>query len=150
MTHICVSKLSTIGSDNQLLLVRRQGNTWTHDVLSYCWQIRNNCNEMLIKIKQSSNRNMSFRMSLVKWLQCCVSADVFRPWCNLSLIQRLHFIGVHRVQRVSFRETNLINIGLMESIGNHINRNVCDVITHSRPNINGGLVKLPLKLDTDA
>ena len=49
MTHICVSKITTIGSDNALSPGRRQAVIWTNAGILLIWTLGTNFSEMLIK-----------------------------------------------------------------------------------------------------
>ena len=50
VTHICVSKLATIGSDNGLSPGRRQAINWTNTGILLIGPLRTNFSEILIKI----------------------------------------------------------------------------------------------------
>ena len=54
VTHICISKLTIIGSDNGLLPGRRQAIIWTSAGILLIWLSGTNFNEILIKIQQFS------------------------------------------------------------------------------------------------
>ena len=49
VTHICVSKLTIIGSDNGLSLGRRQAIIWTNDGILLIWPLGTNFSEILIE-----------------------------------------------------------------------------------------------------
>ena len=51
VTHICVSKLTTIGSDNGLLHGRRQAIIWTIAAILFIGPLGTNFNEILIGIQ---------------------------------------------------------------------------------------------------
>ena len=51
VTHICVSKLTIIGSHNGLLPDRRQAIIWTNAVLLLMGPLGTNFSEILIKIE---------------------------------------------------------------------------------------------------
>ena len=48
VTHICVGKLTTIGSDNGLSPVRRQGIIWTNAGILLIEPLETNFSEILI------------------------------------------------------------------------------------------------------
>ena len=50
MTHICVNKLTNIGSDNGLLPGRRQAIIWTNDRILLIGTLGTNINEILSEI----------------------------------------------------------------------------------------------------
>ena len=49
-THICVSKLTNIGSDNGLSPGRRQAIIWTNAGVLLIWPLETNFSEILIEI----------------------------------------------------------------------------------------------------
>ena len=49
VTHICVSKLTTIGSDNGLSPSQRQAIFWTNAAILLIWPRGTNSSEILIK-----------------------------------------------------------------------------------------------------
>ena len=56
VTHICVSKLTIIGSDNGLSLGLRQAIIWTHDGILLIGPIGTNSSDNLIEIPQFHSR----------------------------------------------------------------------------------------------
>ena len=57
MTHICVSQLTIIGSDNGLSPGRRQAIIWTNTGILLIGPIETNFSETLIEILTFSSRN---------------------------------------------------------------------------------------------
>ena len=76
VTHICVSKLPTIGSDNGLWPGRRQAITWTNAGVVIIGPLWTNFSEILIEIPISSLKKMRLKESSVKWRPCCLGLDV--------------------------------------------------------------------------
>ena len=75
MMHICVSNLTTIGSDNGLSPGRRQANIWTNDEILSIGPLGTNFSEILIGIQTFSfkkmDSNVVFEMaSILSWPQC--------------------------------------------------------------------------------
>ena len=66
MTHICVSKLTNIGSDNGLSPKRRQAIIWTNAWILLIRLLGTNFNEILIGIQTFSFRKMHLKMSSAK------------------------------------------------------------------------------------
>ena len=84
VTHICVSKLTIIGSDNGLLPERRQVIIWTNDGISLIGPLGTNFSEISIKIQTFSLKKMRLKISSVK---CCS----FRLGLNvLNSTQQIH------------------------------------------------------------
>ena len=75
VTHICVSKLTIIGSDNGLSPDRRQAIIWTNDGLLLIGPLGTNFSEILIEILTLSFKKMRLKMSSAKWRHL-VSASV--------------------------------------------------------------------------
>ena len=67
MTHICVSKLTIIGSDNGLSLGRRQAIIWTKTGILLIGPLGTNFNETSIKIQTFSFKKIHLKVSSEKW-----------------------------------------------------------------------------------
>ena len=81
VTHICVSKLTIIGSDNGLSPGRRQAIIWTNAGILLIRALGTNFSEMLIEILTFSFMKMRLKVSSAKW----------RPFClDLNVNQRHH------------------------------------------------------------
>ena len=72
MTHICVSKLTIIGSNNGLSPGRRQASIWTNARLSVIRTLGINFSEILSEIHIFSLKKMHLKMSSAKWRQFCL------------------------------------------------------------------------------
>ena len=66
MTHICVSKLTTIGSDNGLSPGRRQAIIWTNAGILLIEPLGINFSEIVIEINTFSFNKMHLKMSSAK------------------------------------------------------------------------------------
>ena len=67
VTHICVSKLTIIGSDNGLSPGRRQSIIWTNAGILLIRTLGTNFSEILGKIHSFSFSKMHLKMSSAKW-----------------------------------------------------------------------------------
>ena len=67
VTHICVNKLTIIGSDNGLSPDRRQAIIWTNAGLLLIGPLGTNFSEILIAILTFSFKKMRFKVSSAKW-----------------------------------------------------------------------------------
>ena len=67
VTHICVSKLSIIGSDNGLSPGRRQAIIWTNAGILLIRTLGTNFSEILCEIHSFSFSKMHLKMSSAKW-----------------------------------------------------------------------------------
>ena len=74
VTHICVSNLTIIGSDNSLSSARRQAIIWTNDGILIIGALGTNFSEILIEIETFSFWKKSFE-SVV----CETAAILSRP-----------------------------------------------------------------------
>ena len=66
VTHICVSILTIIASDNGLSPGRRQAIIWTNDGILLIWALGTNFSEILNKIHSFSFKKMHLKMSSAK------------------------------------------------------------------------------------
>ena len=76
VTHICVSKLTIIGSDNGLSPGRRQAIIWTNAGILLIRTLGTNFNEISSEIRASSFKKMHFKMSSAKWRPFCLGLNV--------------------------------------------------------------------------
>ena len=67
MTHICVSKLTIIGSDNGLSPGRRQAIIWTNAGILLIRTVGTNFSEILGEIHSFSFSKIHLKMSSAKW-----------------------------------------------------------------------------------
>ena len=80
VTHICVSKLTIIGSDNGLLPGWRQAIIWTNAGVLLIGPLWTNFSEILIKILTFSFKKMRLKVSSVKWRPFCLGLNVLNVW----------------------------------------------------------------------
>ena len=78
VTHICVVKLTIIGSDNGLLPGRRQAIIWTNAGILLIGPLGTNFIEILIGIQTFSFKKMHLKMSSAKWRPFCLGLYVLR------------------------------------------------------------------------
>ena len=76
VTHICVSKLPTIGSDNDLSPGRRQAIIWTNAGILLIGSLWTNFSEILIEIPTFPFKKMHLKVSSAKWRPCCLGLNV--------------------------------------------------------------------------
>ena len=83
VTHICVGKLTILGSDNGLSPGRRQAIIWTNAGILLIGPLGTNFSEILIKIHMLSFMKMYLKISSAKWCLFCLSLNElmwFRNW----------------------------------------------------------------------
>ena len=78
VTHICVSKLTIIGSDNGLSPGRCQAIIWTNAGLLLIGPLGINISEILIEILTFSFKKMRLKVSFVKWRPFCLGLNVLK------------------------------------------------------------------------
>ena len=78
VTHICVSKLTSIGSDNGLSPGRRQAIIWTNAAILLIGPLRTNFSEILIAIETFSFKKMHLKISSAKWRPFCLGLNVLK------------------------------------------------------------------------
>ena len=76
MTHICVGKLTTIGSDNGLSPDRRQAIIWTNAGILLIGPLGTNFSEILIEILTFSFKKMRLKVSSAKRRSSCRGLNV--------------------------------------------------------------------------
>ena len=84
VTQICVSKLTTIGSDNSLSPGRRYAIIWTNAVIMLIGPLGTNCSEIFIEIHTFSFKKTDLKMSSGKWRSFCLGLYVLTEWCHLG------------------------------------------------------------------
>ena len=87
VTHICVSKLTIIGSDNGMSPGRRQAIIWTNAGVLSIGPVGTNFSEILFEIYTFSFKKMHLNMSSGKW----------RPFClGLNVLNSVYSVEVER------------------------------------------------------
>ena len=76
VTHICVSTLTIIGSDNGLLPGWRQAIIWTNAEILLIGHLGTNFSEILLQIYTFSFTKMHLKMSSGKWRPFCLAFNV--------------------------------------------------------------------------
>ena len=76
VTHLCVSKLTIIGSDNGLSPGRRQAIIWTNDGMLLIGPLRTNFNETSIEIHVFSFKKIYLKLSSAKRRPFCPGLNV--------------------------------------------------------------------------
>ena len=78
VTHICVGKLTTIGSDNGLSPGRRQAIIWNKAGILLIRNLGTNFSEILSEIYTFSFKKIHLKMSSGKWRPFCLGLNVLR------------------------------------------------------------------------
>ena len=77
-THICVSKLTIITSDNGLSPGRRQAIIWNNAGILSIGLIGTKFSEILIEVLTFSFKKMRLKVSSAKWRPFCLGLNVLR------------------------------------------------------------------------
>ena len=85
MTHICISKLTIIGSDNGLSPGRCQAIIWTNAGILLIGTLGTKFNEILSEIHTFSFKKIHLKISSAKWRPFCLGLNVLRN--NSSLFR---------------------------------------------------------------
>ena len=85
MTHICVSKLSIIGSDNGLSPERHQATIWTNARILSFGTLETNLSEILNEIHGFAFKKMHLKMSSLKWRPALASMKASETLINFFL-----------------------------------------------------------------
>ena len=75
LTHVCVSKLTIICSDNGLSPGRRQAIIWTNDGILLIRHLGTNFSEIFSEIHTFSFKKMHFKTSSAKWRRFCLGLN---------------------------------------------------------------------------
>ena len=89
VTHICVSKLTIIGSDNGLSPGRRQAIIWTNAGILLIESLGTNFSENLIEILTFLFKKMHLKISSAKWRPFCLGLNVLTV---LDQMTSLHMV----------------------------------------------------------
>ena len=88
VTHICVSKLTIIVSDNGLSPGQRQAIIWNNDGVLLIGPLGKNVSEILIEIYTFSFKKFDLKMSSGKWWPFCFGLNVLthsgHMWPSIS------------------------------------------------------------------
>ena len=94
VTHICISKLTIIGSDNGLSPDRRQAIIWTNAGILLIGPLGTNFSEILIEILTFSYKKMHLKVSSAKRRPFCLGLNVLTH-CGLVISYDYIDLGQH-------------------------------------------------------
>ena len=80
VTHICVGKLTIIGSDNGLSPGRHQAIIWTSSGILLIGPLGTNFSQILIAIETFSFKKMHLKISSAKWRPFSLGLNVLTHW----------------------------------------------------------------------
>ena len=88
VTHMCLSKLTILGSDNGLSPGRLQATIWTNAAILLIGTLGTNFIEILIGIQTFSFKKMLLKMSSVKWRPSCLGLNMSIDMLSVCFITR--------------------------------------------------------------
>ena len=109
VTHICVSKLTIIGSDNGLSPGRRQAIIWTNARILLIWPLGTNFSGISIDIQTFLFKKIHFKMSSGKWRPFCLGLNVLKNVKELYPIQKSNVVVLLKIVRLSLKPKILHN-----------------------------------------
>ena len=124
VTHICVSKLTIIGSNNGLLPDQRKAIIWTSAGILLIRPLGTNFNEILIEIYTFSFKKIHLKVLSGKWRPFCFCLNVLN-YCGLVMphgIKHLGHLGsaiglLHRILLTIYASLPLIHCALVKPYG---------------------------------
>ena len=108
VTHICVSKLTIIGSDNGLSPGRRQAIIWTNAGILLIGPLGTNFSEILIGTQTFPFKKMHLKMSSAKWRPYCLGLNELIPVTPLKCSVPTWWAGF--VSRVCYHVSMQIHV----------------------------------------
>ena len=97
MMHICIGKLTVIGSDNDLLPGQCQAIVWTNVGILLIQTLETNFSEILNEIHTFSFKKVNLKMSSAKWQPSCLGLNVlihpYQLWLIHSLAAALYHMS---------------------------------------------------------
>ena len=119
MTHICINKLTIIGSDNGCVPSRGQAIIGTNARILLIPTFSTNCSEILSKINIFSFKKTHLKVSSAKWRPICLSLNVLKyghvcyhkyisdlPWIGWT--QRNKALWIFKIQFIFLKEMHTI------------------------------------------
>ena len=98
VTHICVSKLTIIASDNGLSPGRRQAIIWNNAGIFSIGLLGTNFSEIVIKIHTFSFKKMHLKTPSGKWRPSCLYLNVLKQY--LTYIHQILVMHIYKWTRL--------------------------------------------------
>ena len=133
VTHICVSRLTIIDSDNGLSPGRRQAIIWTNAGILLIGPLRTNFSEILIEILTFSFTKMRLKVSSAKWRPFCLGLNVLTslwPFGNISGMQLRQEWWIMDVSNLFLLSGKKINMKLKPYLPTRIEQLCQDIFQH--------------------
>ena len=141
MTHICVSKLSIISSDNGLSPGRRQAIIWTNAGIFLIGHLGTNFSEILIEIQTLSFTKMRLKTSSAEWRP-------FRPQCVNNYCWCQSVVCIYTILTLTDSEFFIMFIINEKSVATYWTTIIyCDIDLYSFPLFNWIAIKCVSLID---
>ena len=139
--HICASKLTIIGSDNDLSPGRRQAIIWNNAGILSIGLLGTNFSEILIEILTFFFKKMCLKVSSAKWRPFCLGLNVLmeETWAIRVMVRSKTSISS---MLSSYQCSNSILATLIPAGSNHTPNKMWDEITYPFPNFKGCTVEV--------
>ena len=95
VTHICVGKITIIGSDNGLSPGRRQAIIWTNAGILLIGPLGTNPSQIVIGIQTFSFKKMHLKVSSAKWRPFCIGFNVLTITVTTGATWSIHCVNGH-------------------------------------------------------
>ena len=98
VTHVCVGKPTTIGSDNGLSAARRQATIRTNAGVLLIRPLGTNFGEILFRIRMFSFKKMHLKISSAKWRTFCLGHNMIHTCiltCNSMLWSYTFYLSLY-------------------------------------------------------
>ena len=141
MTHICVSKLTFIGSDNGLSPRRRQAIIWTNARILLIGPLGTKFSEILIEIVRVSFKKMRLKGSSANWRPFGLGLNVLNHYPTLhscQLLAMLTAVLFWNAKNIKYRKEMCTNFQAFHALGNtdeHHQSYCCHAKYFGRPTI---------------
>ena len=111
VTHICVSNLTTIGSDNGLSPERHLAIICTNAGILLIGPLGTNFIEILVEIQIFSFMKMHLKMSSAKWRPFCLCLNVLSHIITTVLFEAIHTHACkpNAVDTYAYLQTNIVD-----------------------------------------
>ena len=126
VTHICVGKQTSIGSDNGLSPGRRQAIIWTNAGILLIGPLGTNFSEISIKIVTFSYTKMCLKVSSANWRPFCLGLNVLTESISVHWMETVNWFNDLLLIKYRCHTNNHLRVGVHVSYSiytfvNHLN-----------------------------
>ena len=110
VTHICVGKLTIIGSDNGLSPERRQVIIWTNAGMLLIGPLGTNFREILIEIQTFSLKKVRLKMSSAKWRLFGLGLNELIGVSRNNITKQKCRISIYREEQGLYHDFHILHV----------------------------------------